>query len=860
MMIIMNNNMNGLTEKEVLESRKVNGKNEFIKKEKNSFFKLVLESLNDPIIKILLIALSIKILFLFHDSNIYETLGIAIAVFLASFISAVSEYGSEKAFEKLSLENSIIKVKVIRNKCKKTVEINQIVVGDIVILENGDKIPADGIIVQGELYVDESSISGETFEKHKKINDSVYMGSIICDGNAIMKVTCVGEKTFYGKMADLIQEKSSPSPLKTKLNELAKVISKIGYIGALLVFISYMLNSVFIPYHFEFDKIFDFKIIFPHLIYALTLCVAVIVMAVPEGLPMMITLVLSSNMKRLLKKNVLVRKLVGIETSGSLNILFTDKTGTLTEGKLKVISFIDGNLNEYNNYNDIIKSNNNEIIYQSMVYNNDAFFDNGKCEGGNITDRSILLFVGQDKKDKYKIINKKPFNSKNKYSFVETNYNNGTIFYKGAYEIIVDKCLYYLDKNGNKKIFINKNDILKQIESKTKNGMRVIALSISDNINSYHTLVGFLVLKDNIRKEAYEGIKEIQNAGIQIVMLTGDSKDTAYSVAKELNIISSDTDIVLVSDEFNKLSDEYIKDNISRIKVLSRCLPQDKNRFVKLASECNLITGMTGDGVNDAPALKKASVGFSMGSGTEIAKETSDIVIIDNNIKSISTSILYGRTIFKSIRKFVIFQLTVNCCAVLLSIIGPFIGILSPITVIQVLWVNMVMDTFAGLAFSFEPALKEYMKEKPKKRNERIINNYMKNQIFFDGLYSTLLCIWFLKSNFVNSIYRYDINNKYIMTAFFGLFIFLDIFIAFTSRTHKINTFSDILKNKIFLIIFFIITIIQVILIYYGGELFRTTGLTIYEFEFMFCSAFSIILFDVIRKICMYKKRLDVGV
>ncbi|MBR4178121.1 MAG: calcium-translocating P-type ATPase, PMCA-type [Bacilli bacterium] len=853
----MNTNYNkGLSNEEVLLSRKKYGSNKIINKKKNSFIRLVFESLNDPIIKILLIALCIKIIFLFHDSNIYETLGIAISIFLASFISAISEYGSEKAFEKLEEENNNINVKVLRDGNKIITKMDDIVVGDIVYLESGDKVPADGVIVKGEIVVDESYLTGETIEKNKSVNDEVYMGSIVNEKSAILRINLVGEKTYYGKIASDIQEKSNPSPLKMKLTDLAKFISKIGYIGAILVFISYIFNAVIVKYNFDLIKIFDFNILFPHIIYALTLSVAVVVMAVPEGLPMMITLVLSSNMKRLLKKNVLVRKLVGIETSGSLNILFSDKTGTLTEGKLLMESFISPDLIEFEK---II--NNYDIVYQSLIYNNESFYNNGKSEGGNTTDRAIIDFFKTDKKDKYNIINKQLFNSNLKYSYVVTDYNKKTVFFKGAYEIILNKCNKYLANDGKINYLIDKEKIEKYMKDKMLKGNRILALAISDSEEfNYLTLVGFIILKDKIRKEAYKGIELIKKSGVQVVMVTGDAMETAVSVARELKIINGEEDIALTSEEFNKLSDEEVKSKLKHLKVLSRSLPQDKNRLVKIALEEDLVVGMTGDGVNDAPALKRASVGFSMGSGTEIAKEVSDIVILDNNIMSISTAILYGRTIFKSIRKFIIFQLSVNCCAVLLSIIGPFIGILSPITVIQVLWVNMVMDTFAGLAFSFEPALIEYMYEEPKKKNESIINKYMINQIINDGIFSMLICIWFLKSNIIHSIYRYSIDNKYVLTAFFGLFIFIDIFNAFNSRTHRINTFSGLLKNKIFLMVFIFITIVQVLLIYFGGEIFRTTGLTIYEFEIMIIVAFSVIPFDIARKIILKKKGIDMGV
>ena len=850
----------GLTSKEVINSRNKYGSNKLTTKKKNTFLQLIIESLSDPIIKILLIALAIKIIFLFQDSNIFETLGIAISVFLATFISALSEYGSEKAFEKLSEENSLVKVKVLRNSKKILINMDEVVVGDIVYLESGDKVPADGVIIDGELYIDESSLTGETKEKHKNTNNNeVYMGSIVCGKKGIIEVTLVGDKTFYGRIAQDIQESTIESPLKYRLKVLAKQISKLGYICAFLILISYLFNSVVVANNFDINKILTFKTIFPHLLYGLTLSVAVIVMAVPEGLPMMITLVLSSNMKRLLKNNVLVRKLVGIETAGSLNILFTDKTGTLTEGKLKVQRIVDTELYEYDTIEKINNNKNlNELFYQSLVYNNESFFNNNIAEGGNITDRAILDFCKKEDKTKYKIINKEEFDSKKKYSAVTTNYNNKTVFIKGAYEIILNKCTTYLKSDGTKRVLIDKIKISKYIKEKTEQGERVLALAINtDNEFKNLTLLGFVFLKDNIRKEAFKGIELIKSAGIQVCMVTGDSKETAVAIAKDLKIVESDKDIILTSDEFNNMDDESIKKIIPRLKVLSRSLPQDKNKLVRLSQEMNMICGMTGDGVNDAPALKKADVGFSLGSATEVAKETSDIVILDNNILSISKAILYGRTIFKSIRKFIIFQLTVNFSAVFLNIIGPFIGILNPVTIIQILWINMVIETLAGLAFSYEPALIEYMMESPKKRDEKIINEYMINQILCNGVYTLLLCTWFLKSPLIGKIYQTDISDKYILTAFFGLFIFITIFNAFNARTYRINTFSNLLKNKVFIAIVFFIAVVQILLIYFGGTLFRTTGLSIYEFEIMLLLAFSIIPFDFIRKIILKKKGIS---
>ncbi len=863
---------NGLSEEEVIESRKANGSNVLGKVKKDSFFKLLISTLGDPIIKILLIALAIKTVFLFKNFDWYETIGIVLAILLASLISTISEYGSEKSFEKLQEEVSKINCKVIRNGIKKEVPIEDVVVGDIVSLETGDKVPADGVIVKGAISVDESSLNGETKEAYKDacINlnscnskNIVYKGSVVYSNTALMKVTKVGENTFYGKIALELQEKQPETPLKLRLRELAKFISKIGYVGAFLIFFSYLFKVIVINNNFNIDSIINtvtnFPIITGYILYALTLCVTIIIVAVPEGLPMMITLVLSSNMKRMLKDNVLVRKLIGIETSGSLNILFTDKTGTLTKGILEVVDIINGDLKSFKNEKSLLNNKKYyDIVKLSCVGNNASAYNESKIVGGNITDRALLSFFKNDKKiiKKDKVI---PFDSKLKYSITRIDNVN---YIKGAAEILIKKCTTYYDLKGNKKIINNVKVLENKINEYTKCGIRVLVLATYrgeiSNINSL-TLVGIVLIKDEVRKEAIEGVKMVSNANIKTVMITGDNKDTAISIAREVGIYK-DYDIVLTSDELNKLSDEELKKALPNLSIVARSLPSDKSRLVRVSQELNLVVGMTGDGVNDAPALKKADVGFSMGSGTEVAKEASDIVILDDNFMSISKSILYGRTIFKSIRKFIILQLTINLCALSLSIIGPFINIEMPITVIQMLWINMVMDTLAGLAFSFEPPLIEYMNEKPKKKDESIINKYMLNEIFFTGIYSSLICILFLKLPFIKTLFRSDPNDKYLYTAFFGLFIFIDIFNSFNARTHRLNLFANILKNKIFILIILFVALVQILLIYYGGTVFRTSGLTVFEFEIMLLFAFSVIPFDWLRKIILKRKNLNTGV
>lgn len=860
----------GLNDEQVVVNRKKYGTNAISSKKQNSFMKLFIETLADPIIKILLIALAIKTIFLFHDFDWFETIGIVIAILVASLISAISEYGSESAFERLQEESSKINCKVKRNNKIVEVSIDDVVVDDIVLLQSGDKIPADGIIISGEIDVDESSLNGETIEivKNANTDNKVYRGTVVYSKEALMQTKAVGEATFYGKMTQELQEKNPDSPLKLRLRKLAGTISIIGYISAALVSFSYLFSEIAVQNNFVIENIIktltNFPLMFKYILYALTLSVTIIVVAVPEGLPMMITLVLSSNMKKMLKNNVLVRKLVGIETAGSLNILFTDKTGTLTKGKLEVASLLTGDKKEFTHEKELSSyTNYNKNLKYACVYNNSSYFDdNHHPVGGNITDRAILDFIKSPIIGNVKKLKSVPFDSTKKYSSTILNLDNPTNYIKGAPEKLLPLCTTYLSIDGNKKTLVSTDAIMTDIKNKTSNGIRAILLAYNDN---YHyeelnrlTLIAILYLKDEVRKEAIDGIELVKNAGIQTVMITGDSKETALSVAKEINLITSEDDIAITSKELEGLSDEEIKKILPNLRVVARSLPQDKSRLVRISEELGLVTGMTGDGVNDAPALKKADVGFAMGSGSEVCKEASDIVILDDNFLSITKAILFGRTIFKSIRKFIIFQLTINLCAVSLSIVGPFIGVETPVTIVQMLWINMIMDTLAGIAFSYEPPLESYMYEKPKKKEEAIINKYMYGEILFTGIYSSLLCLIFLTSNSLKSLYRYDPNDKYFMTAFFALFIFMGIFNSFNARTTRINILSNITKNKAFLIVTLIIIIVQLYLIYYGGELFRAFGLTLKEIQITILLAATVIPIDWIRKIIIKRSHSSI--
>ncbi|MGF6907614.1 calcium-translocating P-type ATPase, PMCA-type [Fusobacterium sp. PH5-44] len=871
----------GLTNEEVQLSKEKYGNNQVTEQETESFLDKLKGNFGDPMIKILCVALIINVIFAFMGkAEWYDSLGIAIAVLLATLVSTYSEYSNENAFQKLQEEASRIMCKVYRNNKVIEISINDIVVGDVVLLQTGDKIPADGKVVEGSIKVDQSVLNGETKEASKvpmpsdyQEEDSamdflntykVFRGSVVVSGNALMKVTVVGDKSVYGQIASELQiEDERESPLKVKLGKLADDISKFGYIGGIAIAVALLFQRIVVHNGFEIVIIMEYCSSFTNLMKDLTnavmLAVIIIVMAVPEGLPLMIAIVSALNMSKMLKDNVLVRKIVGIETAGSLNILFSDKTGTITKGKLETVIFVDGNGKETQKY-DNIPEKLQEIFSLNVFKNTNALItgedDNIKIIGGNATERAILGFVGKNTfKCKVDVMGELPFNSENKYSACIVSGDYNTTLVKGAPEKLLSKCRYYYDENGQKHKFNNHDKIEEIINGLANRAIRVLAFATSekeiheeDKEIGECTLVGIIGIRDDVRPESVAAIKEVQDAGVQVVMITGDRKDTAIAIAKETGLIQKDTDLVYTSDELATISDETIASQLSNIKVVARALPSDKSRFVKIAQELNLVVGMTGDGVNDSPALKKADVGFGMGGGTEVAKEASDIVILDDNFMSIEKAILYGRTIFNSIRKFIIFQLTINVAAVMISFVAPLLGMENPLSITQILWVNLVMDTLAALAFGGEPALKRFMKEKPKKREENIVSKYMWSSILTGSIWTFILSMLLLLAPQIKSLFRVDIDNKYLLTGYFTFFIFISVFNAFNARTKEINLTDNIFANKGFLKVIFLIVIIQVLMTYLGGAILRSYGLTAKEWLVVLGLAITIIPIDIMRK------------
>ena len=892
---------NGLTDKEVEESRQKYGSNRLSEVESETFWDKLKDNFGDPMIKILCVALLINIVIFIlskmglveADVEWYEPIGIAIAITLATFVSTASEYRNENAFQKLQEEASKILCKVYRNGGVEEIPIDDVVTGDYIMLQSGDKIPADGILADGDIKVDQSVLNGEAKEAKKVtqpegytapadeamdfLNEyKVFRGTVVCSGNAVMKAETVGDKTVYGKIAgELQQDDDRESPLKVKLGGLADGISKFGYIGGVAIAVALLIHKIVLVG--SFGAYFDMGVgnIITDLLDALILAVIIIVMAVPEGLPLMIAIVSALNMSKMLKDNVLVRKIAGIETAGSLNILFSDKTGTITKGQLEAVVFVDGKGGEYKTCSEV-PGKLGEMLTACITENTTAMVNgtgkDAKVIGGNATERAVLAFAAGAPSCGMKKLASIPFNSDNKYSAatVEGKDFKGTLI-KGAPEKLLSKCSYYLDESGNKQSFTGSavDDKINELASRA---IRVLALAISDDVieaesdklpEGEWTLVGVLGIRDEVRPESVTAIKEVQGAGVQVVMITGDRKDTAVAIAKEAGLLKDEkNDIVLTSDELAKLSDDEVKSKLKNIRVIARALPSDKSRLVRIAQELDLVAGMTGDGVNDSPALKKADVGFAMGGGTEVAKEASDIVIMDDNFNSIDKAILYGRTIFNSIRKFIIFQLTINVSAVAVSFICPLLGMDNPLSITQILWVNLVMDTLAALAFGGEPALPRYMKEKPKSRKEPIVNKYMWSEIltgavWIFGLSLVMLLTGintaddtFKTDGLMASFFRTDaaMSTHYLLTGYFCFFIFAAVFNAFNARTEKLNLFDNIGKNTGFLKILGIITVVQIIMTYLGGAVLDCYGLNAVEWITVLVMAFSIIPVDLIRK------------
>lgn len=881
----------GLNDEEVEVSRKKNGSNFIPDSEPTTFWDEFKETFSDPMIRILLIITGIMIvMFFFGYSQIYESIGIIIAVIIVAIITAKTAVTSDKTYRKLKEEQEKEICKVYRNGNIHIINVEDVVVGDKVLLQSGDKVPADGILIDGILKVDNSALNGEAEECKKiAVNEdtsfkdeitgdtfvddySLFRGSVIFDGEGVLNVCKVGLNSVMGKMAQEMNEEEPDSPLKVKLSVLANQISKFGYIGALIILFLYfgffIVNAGGINAYFSSGWV---KIL-QDSIKALSLAIIIVVCAVPEGLPLMISLVLMQNTKKMLEHQVLVRKAIGIETAGSLNVLFSDKTGTITKGSLEVVDFFSAKGSVISKKeledNKILK----EKLLITIVSNSASIYDgNDKIVGGNATEQALLKFIG--KKDysfikndeKYEIEIFQSFNSANKFSQVEL-INDGNTYYKGAPEKILEVAKKGLDEHGNI-VDLDTNIINKQIDALASKAMRVLAFGYSksklveNKINEDIILIGFVGIRDDVREEAKEAIKEVQKAGIQVTMITGDRLETAVAIAIDAGLMRKESDIAITSSDLSKMTDKELKEKIKDIKVIARALPTDKSRMVRICQEMNLVVGMTGDGVNDSPALKKADVGFAMGSGTEAAKEAGDIVILDDNFKSIKDAIWYGRTIYNNILKFCKFQLVINVAAVLISALSPFFGIEEPLKITHLLFVNLVMDGLGAMMLGNEPALTKYLKEKPRRRDDKIVSKKMFFQIITMAIWFTIISFLFLKFTFFNQFFKNE-EQKY--SAYFALFILASLFNGFNVRDEEFKIFKNFDQNTTFIKVWIIIVLVQIIIINSSliplkifkwiGNMFSCVPFGIEGWIAVILLAFTMIPIDLLRK-CIIKNK-----
>lgn len=858
--------LQGLSSKQVEESRKQHGSNELTQIPADPLWKKILEGFKDPMIMILLVALVVQIgLFLLGQAEWFEPVGILIAIVIANGVASISENKQENKASALKEEEEAKEIaKVIRDGKLLEIHVSEVVVGDLVYLQAGDKISADGVVVEGVLKVDQAALNGETEEATKipcpdektsyDVKDLLnkhyaYRGTVVCGGEGYMEIRVVGDKTLFGELALEVQEETRQTPLQVKLGVLAQQISKFGYIGAGAIVVG-ILAKTFITGALPTGIYGWIRL----LLDAITVAITVIVCAVPEGLPMLTSILLSFQSLRMAKDNVLVRKINGLETAGSLSILFSDKTGTITEGRLSVVELVTGNVVPFKELSKMPSNLAGDVIIGTGI-NNSAVASNGSIIGGNSTDRALMAYLIDSKVvnsiAKEEARNFNAFDSAKKFSSVTVQRDGKSMTYiKGAPERIIERCTHYIDENGETKELVEKNYLIAHMDAQAGRSMRLLAVAKREGESDEGdlTLVCVISIRDNVRKEAADAIHEVQNAGIQVVMVTGDRKETAVAIAKEAGLLVNPEDVALTSAEMAEKSDEEMKKILPHLRVVARALPTDKSRLVRLAQELEEVVGMTGDGVNDSPALKKADVGFAMGSGTEVAKEAGDITILDDNFSSIEKAILYGRTMFKSIRKFLIFQLTVNVSAVLTCFIGPILGENVILTVIQLLLINLAMDTLAAIAFGSEPALREYMKDKPVPRNERIVTKDMLIEVIISALYITVICLSILFFAPIRNLFG-DVDMTYLKSALFATFMMAITFNGFNARTAHINPFENLMRNKNFLLVMLSIFVMQFVFVTFGGEVLSVESLSLKSWLICLVLAFMVIPIDAVRKL-----------
>lgn len=844
--------LTGLTDQEVLSSREKYGVNLLTPPKRPSMWKLYLEKFQDPVIRVLLVAAFFSLIISIIESEYAETIGIFFAIFLATGIGFYFEYDANKKFDLLNAVGEETPVTVIRNGKIHEIPRKDIVVGDIVILNTGEEVPADGTLLEAvSLQINESSLTGELMvnktvdeahfdEEATYPSNTVMRGTTVTDGHGIMRVDKVGDATEIGKVARQATEQSEEqTPLNIQLTKLANLIGKAGFTIAALTFIIFTSKDLY-AYFTSGAYTGDWhswlaiaRIVLKYFMMAVTL----IVVAVPEGLPMSVTLSLALNMRRMLKTNNLVRKMHACETMGAITVICTDKTGTLTQNLMQV-------------YEAQVDNSQPDLVAEGIAVNSTAFLEE-KAAGekpsgvGNPTEIALLLWLNGQGKDymslrtQAKVVNQLTFSTERKYmaTLVDSPIRQKRILYiKGAPEIVMSKCNLPADT------IARYNEQLLAYQNKAMRTLGIAYREIAEGESSdCATLVneggltfqGIFAISDPIRPDVPDAVKKCQSAGIGVKIVTGDTPGTATEIARQIGLWQpEDTERNRITGvEFAALTDEEALDRVLDLKVMSRARPMDKQRLVQLLQQKGAVVAVTGDGTNDAPALNHAQVGLSMGTGTSVAKEASDITLLDDSFHSIATAVMWGRSLYKNIQRFIVFQLTINVVALLSVLLGAFFGTELPLTVTQMLWVNLIMDTFAAMALaSISPSM-DVMNEKPRKRTDFIITPAMRNNILGVGL-GFLVILMGLLAYFKTLPGGMDVHH---LTVFFTIFVMLQFWNLFNASVFGTNhsIFKDASHALGMLSVALIILVGQFLIVTFGGKVFRTEPLPLMEWLYI---------------------------
>ena len=841
----------GLTDEQVKQSREQHGRNVLTPPQRTSLWKLYLDKYRDPIIQILLVAAFISLILAFIEKNYMETIGIFVAVFLATTVGFYFERDAAKKFNLLTALSEEQPVKVRRNGKVMEIPRHDVVVGDVVLVEVGDEVPADGeLIVCNDLQINESTLTGEpvTEKSLEGGGDGAYPRNVILRSTMVMNgrgefvVTAVGDATEIGKVAKKSTEQTSvETPLHMQLDKLAKMISKVGSVVSVAAFFIFLIHDILTnPAWGGKDYFYLAEIVLKYFMMAVTL----IVMAVPEGLPMAITLSLALNMRRMLKSNNLVRKLHACETMGAVTVICTDKTGTLTQNKMQVSALE-------------LKQGDEALLDTAIALNSTAELNDGKPIG-NPTESALLLWLDAQGKDyeelrrQVNVLKQLPFSTERKMMATLAEVDGETyLFVKGAPEIVMKKCIIEdrmqkqtaeeLDEWQHKAMrtlaFAYKKIETSIMRTSRTSTAEVVALLDANDLQ----LQAIAAIADPIRPDVPAAVQECRHAGIEVKVVTGDTAATALEIGKQIGVFEDEPENIgadgsmtsldqqmITGEQWEDLSDEEAYERAKDIRVMSRARPTDKQRLVAMLQKRGEVVAVTGDGTNDAPALHYAHVGLSLGSGTSVAKEASDMTLLDDSFKSIANAVMWGRSLYRNLQRFLFFQLVVNVAALLLVLGGSVIGTEMPLTVTQILWVNLIMDTFAALALASLPPSHEVMKEKPRKASDFIINKSIGFGILFCGIVFFLVMFALLVYCERRGKGGVDVHE---LTMFFTTFVMIQFWNLFNAKalmSHH-TAFRHFLKDKGMILVLVLVLVGQWIIVTFGGEMFRTTPLSLHE-------------------------------